>query len=114
MAKTRNPLKLNGLQLRTLTILQALALVPEAGEAGPGDGEYTIRSFPGRHADHFHVGEFLVSGSDATGLSNEAVWNALTRKALARSDWPNAITLTADGLAYETGLAGEILRSGGH
>ncbi len=109
-----NPLKLNPLQLRTLTILQALARVPEAGEAGPGEGEYTIRRFPGRHADHFHVGEFVVSGSNATGLFNEAVWNALARKELARGDWPNAITLTAEGLAYDTGLANQILDSGGH
>lgn len=114
MPKKHNPLKLNALQLRTLTILQALARLPEAGEAGPGEGEYTIRRFPGRHADHFHVGESVVSGTDATGLFNEAVWNALTRKLLARADWPNAITLTADGLSYETGLADDILHSGGH
>ncbi len=114
MPKKQNPLKLNALQLRTLTILQALARLPEAGETGPHEGEYTIRRFPGRHTDHFHVGESVVSGSDATGLFNEAVWNALTRKALARSDWPNAITLTADGLAYDTGLAAEILHSSGH
>jgi hypothetical protein len=114
MPKKQNPLKLNALQLRTLTILQALARLPEAGEAGPGEGEYTIRRFPGRHADHFHVGEFVVGGNDATGLFNEAVWNALTRKMLARGDWPNAITLTVDGLAYDTGLSSEILHSGGH
>ena len=91
MATKTNPLKLNPLQLRTLTVLQALVRVPEAGEPGPGDGEFTIRRFPGRHADHFHVGEFVVSGSHATGLFNEAVWNALSRKGLTRADWPNSI-----------------------
>ena len=114
MPTKHNPLKLNPLQLRTLTLLQALARVPEAGDSGPGEGEFTIRRFPGRHADHFHVGEFVVSGSHATGLFNEAVWNALARKGLARADWPNSITVTANGLAYDTGLADEILRSGGH
>jgi len=114
MVKKQNPLKLNSLQLRTLTILQALAQLPDAGEAGPADGEHTIRRFPGRHADHFHVGDAVVSGGDATGLFNEAVWNALSRKGLARSEWPNAITLTADGLSYDTGLAAEIFHSGGH
>jgi hypothetical protein len=95
-------------------VLQAIARVSEAGDPGPGDGEFTIRRFPGRHADHFHVGEFVVSGSNATGLFNEAVWNALARKGLARADWPNSITLTQNGLAYETGLADQILHSGGH
>ena len=112
MAK-KNPLKLNPLQLRTLTILQAIAQLPEAGEPGPGEGEFTIRRFPGRHADHFHVGAFMVNGSDATGLFNEAVWHALTRKGLARGDWPNSITLTPDGFSYDTGLA-EILHAAGH
>ncbi len=114
MAKKHNPLKLNPLQLRTLTLLQALARIPGAGDAGPAEGEHTVRHFPGRHADHFHIGEFVVSGSDATGLFNEAVWNALSRKGLARSAWPDAITLTVDGLAYETGLAGELLHTSGH
>ena len=114
MAPKVNPLKLNPLQLRTLALLQALAQVEDSGEAGPGDGEHTIRRFPGRHADHFHVGEFVVSGGDATGLFNEAVLNALGRKGLARSGWPGSITLTAGGLAYDTGLAGEILHSSGH
>jgi hypothetical protein len=114
MVKKHNPLKLNSLQLRTLTILQALARLPDAGEPGPAAGEHTIRRFPGRHADHFHVGESVVSGSDATGLFNQAVWNALARKGLARSSWPDAITLTGDGLAYDTGLGGELLHPGAH
>ena len=79
-----------------------------------GEGEHTIRRFASRHADHFHVAEFVVSGSDATGVFNEAVWNALTRKGLARSEWPNSITLTPDGLGYDTGMADEILHASGH
>lgn len=115
MTNKKNSLGLNALQLRTLTVLQALARVPEAVQAGPGEGEITISRFPQAHADHFHLGDALVMGRDATGLFNEAVWNALTRKGLARSDWPNgSITLSAGGLAYETGLADEILHRSGH
>jgi hypothetical protein len=114
MAPRNNPLKLNPLQLRTLTLLQALAALPEASEPGPGDGEVTISAFPRPHADHFHLGDAVVSGSDATGLFNEAVWNALTRKGLARSAWPNTIALTAEGLAYHTGLSDQILHHSGH
>jgi len=55
-----------------------------------------------------------VATKDASGLFNEAVWNALARKGLARADWPHRITLTIDGLQYNTGLAEEIFRMGGH
>jgi hypothetical protein len=114
MAPKTNPLKLNPLQLRTLTLLQALAALPEATEQGPGEGEITINRFPQAHADHFHLGDAVVSGHDATGLFNEAVWNALSRKGVARADWPNSITLTRGGLSYETGLADHILHRSGH
>lgn len=114
MAPKTNPHKLNPLQLRTLTLLQALAALPEAAEPGPGEGEVTINAFPRAHADHFHLGEAVVSGSDATGLFNQVVWNALTRKGLAVSHWPDAITLTPEGLSYETGLADAILHRSGH
>jgi hypothetical protein len=114
MASRQTPLKLNALQLRTLTLLQALARLPDAADEGPGSGEVTISAFPRAHADHFHLGDAVVSGRDATGLFNEAVWNALARKGLARSAWPDTITLTADGLAYDTGLADEILHDAGH
>jgi hypothetical protein len=114
MAPKNNPLKLNPLQLRTLTLLQALAALPDASEPGPGDGEVTVSAFPRAHADHFHLGDAVVSGSDATGLFNEAVWNALTRKGLAKSAWPASITLTAEGLSYQTGLADQILHHSSH
>jgi hypothetical protein len=112
----KNPHKLNPLQLRTLTLLQALAGIPEAVEQGPGEGEVTITHFPHAHGSHFHLGDALVNGSDATGLFHEAVWHALDRKGLARADWPNQITLTKDGVAYDTEeTANEILHRGhGH
>jgi hypothetical protein len=110
----KNPLKLNPLQLRTLTLLQHLASVPGAAQPGPQAGEVTVVRFPPAHGDHFHIGDVVVRGRDASGLYNEAVWNALSRKGLARTEWPHAITLTADALAYDTGLAGEILHPAGH
>ena len=114
MPPKTNPQKLNPLQLRTLTLLQAIARIPSAAQAGPGPGEVTVMQFPQAHGDHFHLGEATVRGKDATGLFNEAVWNALTRKGLARAEWPRQITLTQLGLGYETGLAEEILQGGGH
>lgn len=114
MAPKINPLKLNPLQLRTLTILQALARVPGASLQGPGQGEVTIERFPPAHGDHFHLGDAVVSGKDTTGLYNDKVWNALERKGLARADWPTRIILTPDGLGYDTGLADEILHRAAH
>jgi len=108
-AKT-NPLKLNTLQAKTLVLFQALARVQGAGTVGPGPGEVTIQRLPDAHGDHFHLGNAFVMAKDATGLHNKSVWNALTRKGLARADWPNAIVLTTEGLAYDTGIDREILR----
>ncbi len=55
-----------------------------------------------------------MAGKDAPGLCNEAVWNALTRKGLARAEWPHQIALTPLGLGYETGLANEVLKKAPH
>ena len=113
MPPRKNPLKLNPLQLRTLTLLQGLASLPDAAGREP-NGEITITRFPQAHGDHFHMGNAVVAAKDATGLYNEAVWNALARKGLARADWPHRITLTIDGLQYQTGLAGEIFHQANH
>ena len=113
MPPKQNPLKLNPLQLRTLTLLQAIARIPRAASQEP-NGEVVIRQFPAAHGDHFHLGDAVVAGKDATGLYNEAVWNALTRKGLARAEWPHQIALTPLGLGYDTGLADEILRKASH
>lgn len=114
MLTKSNPLRLNPLQLRTLTILQALAKLPGAFVAGPEAGEITVTQLPQAHGDHFHIGDAVVSRADTTGIHSEAVWNALTRKGLARAEWPRRMTLTADGLEYDTGLGGEILRRHSH
>ena len=114
MPPKSNPLKLNPLQLRTLTLLQVLAQDPQSAGTGPGPGEITIERFPHLHGTHLHVGERVVGGRDASGLFNDKVWHALERKGLARADWPHRITLTASGLAYDTGLAGELSQASPH
>jgi len=113
MPPKNNPLKLNPLQLRTLTLLQGLASLPGTA-VQEANGEITIVQFPQPHGDHFHMGNAVVATKDASGLFNEAVWNALSRKGLARADWPHRVTLTIDGLQYNTGLAGEIFHASGH
>ena len=106
MPPKNNPAKLNPLQLRTLTLLQAIARIP--GAANPtAEWRYRHhpispcpwRSFPSGRCDG-------CRGRDATGLENQAVWNALTRKGMIRSEWPHQIALTPEGRDYETGLAG--------
>jgi ribosomal protein S19E (S16A) len=114
MPPKNNPLKLNPLQLRTLTVLQALARDPGAARTGPGAGEVTVERFPEAHGGHFHVGNAAVSARDASGLYNDKVWHALERKGLARADWPHNIILTAAGVGYDTGLAQEIFGPSPH
>ena len=113
MPPKRNPLNLNSLQLRTLTLLQVLARLPGVGGQRP-DGTIAIRQFPNAHGDHFHLGDAVVAGKDATGLYNEAVWNALARKGVAKADYPREIALTPEGLSYDTGEARSILQRSGH
>ena len=113
MPDKANPAKLNALQLRTLTLLQALARLPEASQRET-DGHVSITRFPHAHGDHFHLGEATVATRDASGLENEKVWNALARKGMIRAEWPHRIALTPEGLSYDTGLDDEILHQGGH
>lgn len=114
MPPRQNPLKLNPLQLRTLTVLQALARMPEACSRGPAAGEITIERFPQAHGDHVHLGDAVISGKEMTGLYNEKVWHALERKGLAKADWPHRVTLTAEGQSYETGMVDTILHRATH
>jgi hypothetical protein len=113
MPPKSNPLKLNPLQLRTLTLLQGLASLPDSATR-EASGEITITRFPHAHGDHFHLGNAVVAAKDATGLYNEAVWNALARKGLAKVDWPHRITLTVEGLQYQTGLGAELFHQTNH
>ena len=114
MAPKHNPLKLNALQLRTLTLLQELARDPQSTGRGPGPGEMTVERFPSAHGSHLHLGDRVVSAKDASGLYNDKVWHALERKGLARSDWPHRITLTPSGLVYDTGIGAELFHASPH
>ncbi|MBI5163571.1 MAG: hypothetical protein HY985_06685 [Magnetospirillum sp.] len=108
-----NPLKLNPLQAKTLVLFQELARAPETSTRLDG-GEVLLSSLPHPHGDHFHLGRRVVMSKDATGLSNQAVWVALERKGLIRSSFPMALTVTAAGLAYDTGIADSILHGSDH
>jgi hypothetical protein len=112
MPPKRNPLNLNPLQLRTLTLLQALARLSDHGRP-EGDG-VLVDNLPHPHGDHFHLGDAVVATRDASGLFNPAAWTALERKGLIKSQFPGAALLTAAGLAYETGLGEAILHHADH
>lgn len=114
MPPKHNPLKLNPLQLRTLAVLQAVARVPNMAMRGPAAGEVTIERFPQPHGDHVHLGDAVVSAKTLSGLYNDKVWHALERKGLAKADWPHRLTLTANGLSYDTGLADEFFGRSPH
>jgi hypothetical protein len=105
MPSRRNPLKLNKLQLRTLALAQLLANDPRSGAPDEATGGVALQSLPQPHGDHVHVADIVVSARDVSGFANPAVWTALQRKGLARPGGPVGVVLTAEGIAYETGLA---------
>lgn len=114
MAERYNPLKLNKLQLKTLTLLQELARSPQTSTHNEDTGEAVLSLLPRPHGNHFHIGSRVVMAKNASGLNNEVVWRALERKGLALSSFPIAITLTPDGLGYDTQLRETILHGSDH
>jgi hypothetical protein len=104
MPAKRNPLNLNPLQLKTLTLLQELAQLAGKPAAEDEPGGLAITELPNPHGDHFHLGEAIVAARDATGLRNPSVWAALERKGLIRPKLPEAVILTPAGQHYDTGL----------
>jgi LmbE family N-acetylglucosaminyl deacetylase len=114
MLAKRNPLNLNQLQLKTLTLLQELARTVGKPAAEDEPGGIAITQLPDPHGDHFHLGEAVVAARDATGLRNQAVWVVLERKGLIRPKLPEAVILTALGQQYETGMREAILHRAGH
>ncbi len=114
MPPKRNPLKLNALQLKTLAILQELAELPDCGRPDAASGGTVLAYLPQPHGDHFHLGENGVLASNATGLRNPAVWRALARKGLVGPDIPDALMVTAQGLAYETGVRDKVIMRPDH
>ena len=114
MPAKKNPLNLNPLQLKTLTLLQELARLPNHARPAGETGEIVVTNLPHPHGDHFHVGEAVVMSRDATGLANPAAWAALERKGLIKSMFPDAAVLTPAGQAYDTGLADALLHRSDH
>jgi hypothetical protein len=112
MPPKRNPLGLNALQLKTLTLLQELARI--TGKTGPAEDAGIAVRPPDPHGDHFHLGDAVVATRDASGLRNPAVWLALERKGLIHSMYPNGAVVTPLGLDYETGMRETILHKSGH
>ena len=114
MPPKRNPLNLNALQLKTLTLLQELARIAGAPAAEDEPGGVAITQLPDPHGDHFHLGEAIVAARDATGLRNPSVWAALERKGFIRPKLPQAVVLTELGQQYDTGLRDSILHRAEH
>jgi hypothetical protein len=115
MPPKQNHLKLNKLQLRTLTLVQVLAKDEQTSEHDEETGDVTIKHMPHAHGDHVHIGSFSVSARDASGLENPAVWTALSRKGLVvRVGLSDAITLTPLGLSYNSGLSEQFFQESNH
>ncbi len=115
MPSKKNPLKLNKLQQRTLALAQVLAADPGLSRPDAETGDVSILQIPHAHGDHVHIGNFTVSSKDVSGLSNQAVWVALERKGLARHGDPMAVaTITAFGMAYDTGLGDRFIQPSNH
>jgi hypothetical protein len=56
----------------------------------------------------------MVAARDATGLRNPAVWAALERKGLVKTQFPESATLLPAGRDYDTGLIDAILHRASH
>ncbi len=109
-----NPKKLNPLQCRTLAILQQCARTPGFAESPDEAGGVLLLGMPRPHGDHFHLGDALIHARDATGLRNASVLNAMVRKGLVRVHPSGRPVLTPEGLAYDTGVAAQILHRADH
>jgi len=107
-------IKLNALQSKTLVLLQILARDSDSATPVGDNGDIRITRLPHAHGNHMHVGEFVIASRDATGLSNKSVWTALRRKGLVRENWEEEIILTAEGLAFSTGLENKFLTASDH
>ena len=109
-----NPLRLNPLQLKTLTVMQALAREADFADPPAEDASVRIHSLPHPHGNHVHLGRTVVALRDLSGLGNPSVLNALARKGLLKGGADGAYTLTGAGLEYDTGIADQILHGGDH
>jgi hypothetical protein len=113
MPPKKNPLGLNALQLKTLTVLQQMASSERHAKPAE-DGAITVGNFPPPHGDHYHIGDAVVMGRDMTGLQNPAVFAALERKGLLASAGAGGVTVTTEGLGYDTGAEAKAILHRGH
>jgi len=112
MPPRANPLKLNKLQLRTLALVQLLISETGQGIHDQDSGDVTLMSLPQPQGDRVYLGRYAVSTREASGFSNAGVWSALARKGLARGGPP--VTITKQGLAYETGISDMFVKPSDH
>ncbi len=110
----KNPKKLNKLQLRTLALCQVLARQDGLTKTDEASGAVTILQMPQPHGDHVHIGPFVVSSRDVSGFSNPAVWVVLRRKGLVGEEAAMGVTLTVEGLGYDTGLSDKFIEVSDH
>ncbi|MEL0003568.1 MAG: hypothetical protein VW620_11195 [Rhodospirillales bacterium] len=110
---TKN-VRLNPLQLKTLTLIQEVARHPIFSEPEDSSGAIAIRMLPDPHGNHFHIGSRVVMSKDASGLRNEAVLRVLERKGMVEQKLGGVLVLTAAGRAVETGLRDKILHGSDH
>ena len=68
MPLKQNPLRLNKLQLRTLSLAQVLTRDPNTGKLDEATGDVELLRIPQTHGDHVHVGKFVVSAQEASGF----------------------------------------------
>jgi len=107
-------IKLNPLQSKTLVLLQVLASDPDSSMKLDDTDDVKITRLPHAHGNHMHVGSYTVTSKDASGLFNEAVWIALVRKGLVRENWKDEMVITAEGLAFSTGLEEKFMSASDH
>ncbi len=114
MTVKRKTIKLNSLQSKTLILLQKLAVHPDSSSSIEGSEDIQITRLPHAHGNHMHVGDYVVAAKDASGLSNKSVWIALARKGFLRENWEEEIVITAEGLAFSTGLEDKFMSVSDH
>lgn len=114
LPRKKNPLNLNTLQLKTLTVFQILSGVEGCASPPDANGDIAIFQLPHAHGNHFHVGDALLATKDTTGLHVPAVWAVLERKGLIRPQPSATLAITAAGLAYDTGLRDTLLIRSDH
>jgi len=106
--------KLNPLQSKTLVLLQILAKDADSSMRVDDSEDVKITRLPHAHGNHMHVGAYVVASKDASGLSNDAVWVVLARKGFVRENWKDEIVITAEGLAFSTGLEEKFISTSDH